>query len=144
MPIVTWTWRALLLFRSTKNFTTCKKVKVNNESFLEFIALSINNNTYCKFQEMEWRHTTAVDDIDRKEPTKTPSDNAKQMSNKMKYSLHNCTEDHISQSQHHTMARIPQRNMKITIWSNPPRTATGPTAFNWMGKNSKTDSQKYP
>jgi hypothetical protein len=40
---------------------------------------------------------------------------AKQMSNKIKYSLHNCTEDHISQSQHHTMARIPQRNMKITI-----------------------------
>jgi hypothetical protein len=40
---------------------------------------------------------------------------AKQMSNKIKYSLHNCIEDHISQSQHHTMARIPQRNMKITI-----------------------------
>lgn len=47
VPIVTWTWRALLVFRSTKNFTTCKKVKVNNESVLESVTLSITIYILC-------------------------------------------------------------------------------------------------
>jgi len=43
------------------------------------------------FQEMGSRHTTAVDDIDKKEPTKTPSDNLPPhncKANFQKFSIH--------------------------------------------------------
>lgn len=39
VPIVTWPWRALLIFRSTKNFTTCQLME-KNKSLMELMQLN--------------------------------------------------------------------------------------------------------
>lgn len=100
--------------------------------------------------EMFRKSTTAVDDIDKKEPTNTPSDNFAPHNYKVNrfWSLATIyiratkpdsiiTVNIIIDYQHHTMAVTPHKNINIIIWSSPPRTATGPTAFNCINKGKK-------
>lgn len=94
--------------------------------------------------------TTAVDDMDRNEPTNRPSDNLAPNNCKAQrtemFSFHfktimttNTIKISIK-SHYNTVVRMPHKNINDIIWRSPPRTATVPTAFNFMNWYLRTAS----
>ena len=86
--------------------------------------------------------TTAVDDIDRNEPTNTPSDNLAPLNcingkNVMRADIQAGVQPHSSNKKKNrdldiTMAIMPHKNINMMICRKPPKTATAPTTFNCM------------
>lgn len=77
VPIVTCPWRALVVFFSIKNFKTWKR-KSEKQKSLYRRGSSINCVCALKWNRIRLLvsscHTTAVEDIERKAPTKIPSE----------------------------------------------------------------------